>query len=149
MSRLLEFLLGSLLIAAFTVALMFFSALQYVLRISSSVDCTWQGSVKTWIDRNGNGAVNDGELPLAGVYIHVNDVRNQLVDVAWPVIANKEGEAHFNAPIPECSDTVFEIYVDVPDGYHLTTRTRIEVELDVWENLTAKRVYYFGFLPDE
>lgn len=149
MSRLLEFFLGSILIAAFTVALMFFSVLQYILRMDSSVDCIWQGSAKTWIDMNGDGQMDRGELPLAGVQIHVNDTGNQLVDVAWPVIADKDGEAQFHAPIPECSDTLFEIRVDVPEGYRLTTSSRIEVTPDIWESLTAKHVYYFGFVPND
>ena len=148
MSRLLEFFLGSILIAAFTVALMFFSVLQYILRISSSVDCTWRASARTWIDANGNGQMDRGELPLAGVQLHVNDTGNQLVDVAWPVIADKDGEARFNAPIPECLDTIFEIRLDIPDGYRPTTEPRIEVKPDIWESLTAKHIYYFGFVPD-
>lgn len=93
--------------------------------------------------------VNRDELPLADVHIHVDDIRNQLVDVAWPVIADQDGEAQFNVPIPECLHTTFEIYVDVPEGYHLTTSPRIEVYPDAWESLTAKRVYYFGFVPDK
>lgn len=147
MSRLLEFFLGSILIATCTVALMFFSALQYILRMGSADDCTWQGSAKTWIDSNSDRLVNHGELPLADVQIHVDDVGNRLFDVAWPVIAGKDGKAQFNVPIPGCLDTTFEIYVDVPDGYRLTTRSRIEVDPGVWESLTAERVYYFGFIP--
>lgn len=149
MSKLLEFFLGSILIATFTVALMFFSVLQYVLRMGNTVDCTWQGLIKTWIDSNSDGLVSHGELPLAGVQIHVHDAQNELVDVAWPVIADKDGEARFNAPIPKCLETVFEIYVDVPQGYHLTTSPRLEVNPDVWESLTAKHVYYFGFVSDK
>lgn len=149
MSRLLEFFLGSILIATFTVALMFFSVLQYVLKVGSTVDCTWQGSATTWIDSNSDGLVTRGELPLGNVHIHVEDVGNQLGDVAWPVIADQAGEAQFNAPIPECLDTTFEIYVDVPEGYHLTTSPRIEVYPDAWESLTAEPVYYFGFVPDK
>lgn len=148
MSKLLEFFLGSILIAVFTVALMFFSVLQYVLRMSNTVDCTWQGLIKTWVDANGNGQVDYGEFPLAGVQLHVNDVQNERVDVAWPVIADRDGEAHFNAPIPECLETVFEIYVDIPEGYQLTTSPRLEVQPDVWESRTAKHVYYFGFVSD-
>jgi hypothetical protein len=149
MSKLLEFFLGSILIAVFTVALMFFSVLQYVLKMgSSTADCIWQGSVKTWIDSNWDGRVDPDELPLAGVQIHVNDVGNQLFEVAWPVIADKDGQSQFHAPIRECLDTLFEIYVDVPEGYRLTTKPRIKVTPAVWDSLTAERVYYFGFVPD-
>ncbi len=149
MSKLLEFFLGSLLIAVFTIALMFFSALQYVLRTVDTADCMWQGSARTWIDSNGDGLMNHEELPLADVQIHVNDMGNGLADVAWPVIAGKDGEARFNAPMPECLETVFEIHVEVPEGYRLTTKSHIEVTPKVWERLTAERVYYFGFIPDK
>lgn len=148
MSKLLEFFLGSILIAAFTVALIFFSVLQYILKMGSTLDCTWQGSVITWIDSNRDRQMDRGELPLAGVQIHVDDIGNQRVNAAWPVIADKDGKARFNVLLPECLNTTFEIYADVPEGYRLTTRSPIHINPDVWESLTAERVYYFGFMPD-
>src|SRR5512138_2611467 len=84
MSRLLEFFLGSILIAAFTVALMFFSVLQFVLKAGSTVDCAWYGSTRTWIDVNADGLVDRDEPPLADVKIHVDDVTSQLVPVRDP-----------------------------------------------------------------
>jgi hypothetical protein len=146
MSRLLEFFLGSLLVATFTVALMFFSALQYVLRVGSIDDCAWYGSARTWIDSNGNGLVNPGEPPLAGVEIHVDDVRNQLVNIGWPAVTDQDGDTQFNVSIPGCLDTVFEIYVEVPEGYRMTTRLRLEVHPDAGGSPDTEPVYYFGFL---
>lgn len=146
MSRLLEFFLGSILIAVFTVALMFFSGLQYVLRAGSLDDCAWYGFARTWIDSNGDGEVDRGEPPLADVEIHVDDVGNGLLDVGWPAITDGDGDTRFNVSIPGCSDTVFEIYADIPEGYRLTTRPRVEINPDGWEGSAAEPVYYFGFV---
>lgn len=125
---------------------MFFSVLQYILRAGSFDDCAWYGSIKTWIDLNGDGLVSRGEPPLADVKIHVDDVGNGLVDVGWPAVTDQAGDARFNVSIPGCSDTAFAIYVDIPKGYRLTTRPRIEINTDVAKGPAAEPVYYFGFL---
>jgi len=148
MSRLLEFLLGSILISVFTVAFMFFFAVHYILGMGGIADCTWQGSVRAWIDSNADGLLDQGEPPLNDVRIHVDNVRNQLVDISWPAITDRNGEVQFNVSIPECSDALFAIYVDIPDGYRITTRPRIEVNPDLWESLSTEPVYYFGFKTD-
>jgi hypothetical protein len=148
MSRLLEFLLGSILIPVFTVAFMFFFAVHYILRIGGIADCSWHGSARAWIDSNGDGLLNRGEPPLDAVRIHVDNVRHQLVDISWPVITDRNGEVQFNVSIPGCSAALFEIYVDIPEGYRITTRPRIEVHPDLWESLSTEPVYYFGFKTD-
>jgi hypothetical protein len=148
MSKLLEFFLGSILISVFTIAFLFFSALQYIFKVGSIADCTWQGSAKAWIDSNGDGQVSADEPPLDGVEIYVEQVRYPLVDISLPVITDHNGDVEFNVSIPGCSDTLFEIYVNIPHGYHLTTRPRIEVTPNLWESPRPQRVYYFGFAPD-
>ena len=148
MSRLLEFFLGSILITVFSVAFIFFSALQYILKVGGVADCTWQASARAWVDLNSDGRMNRGEPPLSNVQIHVADVQNQLIDVNWPATTDKDGDVQFNVSIPGCSDTVFEIYVDVPEGYRITTRPQIEVKPDIWESLSTEQVYYFGFAAD-
>lgn len=148
MSRLLEFLLGSLLIPVFTVALVFFSSLHYILTAGSVGDCIWQGSVQAWIDSNGDGHLNPGELPLQDVEVHVDDVRNQLVNLGWFAMTDEAGEVQLHVPVRECADTLFEIYVDIPHGYRLTTSPRIEVQPDIWESLGTQPVYRFGFAAE-
>ncbi len=145
MSRLLEFLLGSLLIPVFTVAFIFFSSLHYILKTGSAADCIWQASARAWFDSNGDGRVNAGEPPLSNIRIHVDDLQNQLVDAGWSAVTDEDGEAQLNLLVPECADTPFEIYVDVPDGYRLTTSPRIEAHSNFLESLTGKPVYHFGF----
>ena len=147
MSRLLEFILGSILITVFTVAFIFFSAVHYILRAGEAADCTWDASAQTWIDANSDGQVNPGESPLSDVKIHVYDTHDQVASVSWPAVTDQNGTVQLNVSIPGCADTVFEISVDIPEGYRITTRPRLAIQPELWESAGA-RVYYFGFAPD-
>lgn len=149
MSKLIEFFLGSILITVSSVALIFFSALHYILRVGAVADCAWHSSAKAWIDSNRDGLVNNDELPLGNVAIHIDDVQNQLVDVAWPAITDKNGDAQLNVSIPGCSKSIFEIYADSPQGFRVTTRPQIEIDRDFWGNLGTENIYYFGFISDK
>jgi hypothetical protein len=149
MSKVLEFFLGSILITILTIASMFFSMLHYVIKVGGITNCAWHSSAKTWIDSNGDGLVNNGESPLSDIKIHVDDIENQLFDVSWPAITDRYGNVQLSVSIPGCSDTVFEIYVDIPEGYRITTRPRIEVNPDLWESAGTEPVYYFGFTSDK
>jgi len=148
MSKLLEFFLGSILITVFTVALLFFSAVHYILRAGDVTDCTWYASARAWIDVNGDGRVNPGESPLRDVKIHVADLQNQLATVSWPAITDQDGDVQLSMSIPGCAETIFEIYVDIPEGYRITTRPRLAVQPNLWESSSKERVYYFGFAPE-
>ena len=147
MSRLLEFILGSILITVFTVAFIFFSAVHYILRAGDPADCTWYASAQTWIDANADGQLDPGESPLGDVKIHVDDIGNQLAAVSWPAITDQNGNVQLNVSIPGCADTVFELSVDIPEGYRITTRPRLALQPDIWESAQG-RVYYFGFAPN-
>ena len=149
MSKLLEFFLGSLLMTILAISLMVFSVLHYVLRVGGIADCAWYSSAKTWVDSNGDGLVNDGEPPLGKVEIHIDDVKNQIMDAGWPTVSDKNGEARLNALVVMlgCSDVLFEVYADTPEGYRITTKPRIEVQRDVSGSLDTENVYYFGFIP--
>jgi hypothetical protein len=130
----------------FTVAFLFFSAVQYILR-AEDADCAWYGSARAWLDLNADGRPNPDEPPLSDVEIHVNDIQNQFMNVSWPVTTNEDGDVRFRVPIPGCVDTLLEISVDIPEGYRITTRPRIEIKPDVWNGLDSEPVYYFGFVP--
>jgi len=123
--------------------------LHYILRVGSVADCAWHGSAKAWIDSNRDGLVNNGESPLRNVAIHIDDVENNLIDVGWPAITDKYGDAQLNVSIPDCSNSVFEIYADLPEGFRVTTRPWIEVNRDFWGSLGAENTYYFGFISDK
>ena len=148
MSRLLEFILGSILMTVFTVAFLFFSAVHYILRAGDAADCTWYASARTWIDANADGLVSPGESPLSDVNVHVDDRQNRLATISWHAITDHEGDVELNVFIPGCEDTMFEIYVDIPEGYRVTTRPRLSVQPDIWERAGTGGVYYFGFAPD-
>ena len=151
MSRLLEFFLGSILMTMLAIALLVFSVLHYILRVGSIADCAWHSSAKTWVDSNGDGLVDNGEPSLSGVKIHINDVQNQIMDAGWPTVSDKNGDARLNALVLMlgCSDVLFEVYADTPEGYRITTKPRIEVQRDVSGSLDTENVYYFGFIPDK
>jgi hypothetical protein len=149
MSKLIEFLFGSILITVSSVALIFFSMLHYILRVGSVADCAWHGSAKAWVDSNRDGLVNHDETPLGKVAIHIDDVQNNLVDVGWPAITDQYGDAQLHVSIPSCSNSVFEIYADLPEGFRVTTRPRIEVARDFWGSLGTENIYYFGFISDK
>jgi hypothetical protein len=149
MSKLIEFFLGSILITVSSIALIFFSTLHYILRVGAVADCAWHGSAKAWIDSNRDGLVNNDESPLGNVAIHIDDVQNNLVDVAWPAITDKYGDAQLNVSIPSCSKSIFEIYADPPQGFRVTTRLHIEIDRDFWGSLGAENIYYFGFISDK
>jgi hypothetical protein len=148
MSKLLELLLGSILITIFTVAFLFFFALQYIFRADGVVNCTWQGSARAWIDSNGDGRVSPDEPPLGGVELYVEQNQFQLIDLHVPVITDTNGDVQLTITLPGCSTTLFEIYVNIPQGYRITTRPRIEVNTDRDAHLITEPVYYFGFMPD-
>ena len=149
MSKLIEFFLGSILIAISTIALIFFSMLHYILRVGGVADCAWHGSAKTWIDSNRDGLVNHDESLLGNIAIHIDDVENKLVDIGWPAITDQYGDAQLNVSIPSCSNSVFEIYADIPEGFRVTIRPRIEIDRDFWGNLGNENIYYFGFISDK
>jgi hypothetical protein len=151
MSKLFELFLGSILMTILAIALIVFSALHYILRLGGIADagCDWHGSAKTWVDSNGDGIVNNSETPLGEVEIHIDDVQNQLVDVGWPTITDKNREALLNVLMPGCSGVLFEVYANTPQGYRMTTKPRIEVNPDVWGSLRTEKVYYFGFISDQ
>jgi hypothetical protein len=148
MSRLLEFLLGSILITVFTVAFMFFSALHYILRVGGIGDCTWYGSARTWVDSNGDGLFSAGEPPLDGVEIHIGNGQMGFADISGRAITDTRGETQLSVSLPGCTSAAFELSVDIPEGYRLTTRPRIQVEPDLWASLSTQPVYYFGFVSD-
>ena len=149
MSKIIEFLLGSILITIFTIALMLFSALHYVFKAGGVIDCEWHGSARTWVDLNGDGFVNNDEPPLGDVNIRIDDVKNGRVNIGWAAVTNKDGDVPLNVPMPGCPEVAFEVYVaETPVGYHLTTESRIEVHRGILKSLDSNRVYYFGFIPE-
>lgn len=148
MSRLLEFVLGSILITVFTVAFVFFSAVQYILRTGNAAGCTWYASARAWVDANADGRIDPGESPLSDVKVHVAGIQSEITAIGWPAVTDQDGDVSLHVSFPGCADTLFEIYVDIPAGYRLTTRPRLAVQPDFWKRSAPERVYYFGFAPE-
>lgn len=146
MSKLIEFLFGSILMTILSIALIVFSMLHYIVRAGGIADCAWHGLAKAWIDSNADGRINNGEHPLSGVEIHINNLQDQPLHPGWTAVTDKNGDAPLNVLMPGCSDVLLEVYASVPDGYLLTTEPRIAVNRGFWGSLFTKNVYYFGFV---
>lgn len=148
MSRLLESFLGSILVTVFTVAFLFFSAVRYILRPESLAECTWQASARAWVDWNADGRVDPHEPVLDDVPVYAGDMHNQLLGTLRTETTGQNGDVQLHVPLADCQDTVVEIFVDIPEGYRATTRPRLEVQTDLWDNLRTERLFYFGFVPE-
>jgi hypothetical protein len=109
-------------------------------RAEIAADCVWQGNAQAWIDQNENGIWDSNEPSLPGISFSVDDVLNNLPQVAYYATSNLQGEARLSVRLPGCPDVKFEVYPDVPAQYHLTTSRRLSV-LDS----PVKRVLQFGF----
>jgi hypothetical protein len=122
--------------------------LHYIVKVGGIVECAWHGTAKAWIDSNQDGFLNGVERPLSEVEIRIDDIRNQLVDVGWPAITDQNGEARLNVLMLGCSQALYEVYVNVPEGYRVTTQLRVQAKQDLWGILFAENVYYFGFASE-
>lgn len=107
--------------------------------LGSTADCDWYGKVFTWIDVNEDGVFQQGEPPLPGVNLVVNDIRNKYGGVATGV-TNSKGEAKLDVFLPGCPDVEFEIMTDVLAGYRLTTAGSQSAK-----DYESDRTFQFGF----
>jgi ligand-binding sensor domain-containing protein len=112
--------------------------------ISSSIrpDCSWDAPALSWVDENGNGQWDAGELPLEGVQFHINDTRNHYQDVGGRSISDWNGRANVFVWLPGCPAAHFEVYAVPPTGYQLTTSRVIQIAGLGYGNRDS---IYFGF----
>lgn len=89
-------------------------------------DCIWSGTAFVWIDQNGDGIFQEGEQPVPDVSVLIDDTLNGYTDVGKQAKTSLEGEAELSVWLPGCPDVEFEFYIQVPDGYVLTTAPRIK-----------------------
>lgn len=90
-------------------------------------DCQWSGTGFVWIDQNGDGAYQDGEQPVPDVLVFVDDILNGYTDVGNKTKTSLSGDADLSVWLPGCPDAEFEIYIQIPSGYTLTTQPRVKV----------------------
>jgi streptogramin lyase len=77
------------------------------------VDCYWDAKVFTWIDINADGIFQEGEPPLPGVNILIDDERSH--------VTNSVGEIQFGGGFYGCPQTGYKVTTEEPTGYRLTT----------------------------
>ena len=108
-------------------------------------DCAIIIKVQTFLDENGNGQIDARERPLPGVNVYAGHISGRY-QLAPMEVTDQSGNATFMVFDPGCVNTETILYVDVPEGYMLTTRQRISSH--------EEKPYIFGFRsltpsPDE
>ncbi len=93
-----------------------------------------------WIDDNGNGEFDSGEMPLAGVTVFLYDEDNNLIGVT----TTDANGYYFFDNLPK--GTYFVVVGGGPDGYDLTTTEMYEVVLGDGEVFLDAN---FGFTPPQ
>ncbi len=106
-------------------------------------ECAWSGIGRAWIDANQNGIWDEGEDPLPGVVFHVDDVRNGDEKVIT-AHGGENGAVKLVIELKQCPRVAYAVYVEVPQGYRLTTPKR-----QVDERMTNDAEFLFGFVPVE
>lgn len=109
---------------------------------STHADCGWNATALSWVDENGNGQWDAGELPLEGVQFHVNDTLNNSKDVGGRSVSDWNGHANIFVWLPGCPAARFEVYAIPPTGYQLTTDRVVQVTGPGYGNSDT---IHFGF----
>jgi hypothetical protein len=77
-------------------------------------DCQWSAKVFTWIDVNADGIFQEGEPPLPGINILMDDTRTS--------VTNSQGETKLGTGFVEgCWEQNIKITAEEPAGYRQTT----------------------------
>ena|GEM_PF-3569521 len=119
------------------------AALVGIILMSGCIrECLWTAKGIAWVDTNEDGVRDEGELPLCGVRFHVDDVWNHYDDVGRGGMSNLDGEASISVRLPGCPKVRFEVYVEVPPGYRLTTAKRLPAN-----RTEPDQVFAFGLAP--
>lgn len=87
---------------------------------TSSPDCVWSAQVSTWIDANANGLQDPGEAPFPHVAIYEGNIRFRATEPFTPTYTDIHGLANWDVHTV-CWSHSYDIWLDVPAGYHLTT----------------------------
>lgn len=89
-------------------------------------DCRWEREAHAYVDENANKLLDTGEGPLQGVIFYVDDTLNSYNKVGSPATSDAEGNAALVVDLAGCPQAEFEVYVEPPEGYTLTTDERVQ-----------------------
>ena len=127
-------------------AKIFLAVLLFAFSLTSCInrffpaDCAWHASAYAFVDSNSNHKRDDGEAPLEGVKIRIDDIYNHYRNVGEEAISNYSGLAGLNVWLPGCPKVIFEVYADSPPGYVPSTQPRIRSKGDKYHE-----EFSFGF----
>ncbi len=90
------------------------------------VDCVWLREAVAWLDVNGDGTRERGELPLGGVRFFVDSNIHARRDIGDSAVTDARGKTKLRVWLPGCPDVKFTVYAQGPPGYSLTTPSRVQ-----------------------
>jgi|GEM_PF-3056174 len=114
----------------------------FIFRLTFIPECMWTGRIVTWEDRNGDGIWNNGETPLAGVTVRIEDKQRALtqttndesiVDMAF----------RYGCNLSELDG--FRLGVKAPPGYKQTTPSEMQVPI----GKSSDQLILFGLKKDD
>ncbi|HEX8230633.1 MAG TPA: hypothetical protein VF826_15150 [Chloroflexia bacterium] len=107
--------------------------------ITATAHCSWVGYARAFIDENANGQEDAGEPALAGVTFFVDDLLYNFKKVSTAV-SKAEESAMLVVESSSCYNSAFEVYAEIPQGYALTTPSRLKVPEGSFND-----IFSFGF----
>lgn len=104
--------------------------------------CQWVAKAQAWIDGDGNGLWDTGELPLPGVTFHVDETLHGYRDIAQNAVSDSNGRAEVIVWVPQynrCGG--FLVYAEAPANYEATTPERVAD--------AGQEIFQFGYRYQE
>lgn len=105
-------------------------------------DCFVYFYLSAWVDADGDGVRDEGEVPLEGVEFYVGGMYAYSMKHGRAT-SDENGEASIDTWTPESCPESFTVSAEVPEGYQLTTDS--PMTHDGSSGLGGR--YEFGFLP--
>ncbi len=115
-----------------------------IVRSFTFADCSWYGTVISYVDVNGNAHFDSDDSFLPGVPVHVDDIYNHYMDMS-PVVTDQHGIGHLALFIAGCPTVDLQVAADAPPGFEPTSPNPVHVKKDFFGTLETGETYYFGF----
>jgi hypothetical protein len=96
-----------------------------VTAVACESHCQWTAKAQAWIDENGDGLWDTGELPLANVAFYVDETLHRHRNIAQNAVSDSNGRADVIVWVPQYTCGGFVVYAEAPANYEATTPERV------------------------
>lgn len=103
-------------------------------------DCAFFGHAEAFLDENANGSWDNGEQALSGIRIKIGNMKTGSARESRVTNVEGTGSLYFMIFRTNCENE-FDVYVDVPTKYQLTTPTYSRIKPS-----ESHRTFSFGFI---